>query len=271
MPTLCFVGDVHGNLTQMYAALMAWMERSYTKIDAVVQVGDLGVYRRGTTWSSMFFKGVPSPIPTWACMGNHEDPLAIRDWQNEPDRIPNMHLMPDGEITSVLGVQIGVVWGNYSPISWLDPGRVHKARAVGGESARIAMHIDHAAVTRLMDLYQRCGDHMDVLVTHDSAASTLPVQFRGKGMDSFIKGQLGLTDNEESGGCHGFNSLLKAFQPDEYFFGHLHCYDEGMIGRTHYTCLNAIGYEGGPWFKVMEFPDVAGPLSGGINILGGGS
>jgi hypothetical protein len=275
MPTICFVGDLHGQLTQAYAALMAWMERTGKKIDAVVQVGDLGVYGTGTAWSSLWRYGTPAPIPTWVCMGNHEDPLFVAQWAKNPDRIPDMHLMADGEITSVFGVQIGVVWGNYSPISWLDPSRVHHARLVGGESERIAMHIDKDAVDRLLATYARCGDHMDVLVTHESAASTLPVQFRGKGIDNAIKGILGLRANEEVGGCPGFSQLLKAYQPDEYFFGHLHCFDEGMLGRTHYTCLNAIGYPGGPWFKVLEFDkDFGIPVEmrdyGTFNNLGGG-
>jgi hypothetical protein len=258
MPTICFAGDVHGQVTQMYTALMAWMDRTGTKIDAVVQVGDFGVYPVQTGWSTMWGRGTPAPIPTWVCMGNHEDPAMIERWQNKPDQIPDMHLLPDGGITSVLGVQIGAVWGNFSPISWLDPKRVQDARSNHGWdrpdlSERIAMHIDHAAVDRLMETYARCGDHMDVLITHESAACTLPVQFRGASMDSFIKKQLGILQNEEPAGCPGFNQLLKAYQPDEYFFGHLHCFDEGMVGRTHYTCLNALGFPGGPWFKVEEF------------------
>lgn len=249
MPVLMFVGDTHGQLIKMYAAIMDWMERTDIKIDGIVQVGDLGVYGKGNDWSIMWDNGTPAPIPTWVIMGNHEDPLTIHAWQFDPDRIPGMHLLPDGEISNVLGVTIGVVWGNYSPISWLDPKRVLENRA-SGASPRIAMHIDRNAVEHLTSVYP---ERMDVLVTHDSASSTLPVQFRGVSMDPFIKALLGLTRNEEVQGCPGFNDLLKLNKPDYYFFGHVHCYDEGYIGRTHYVCLNAFNYPGGPWFKVISF------------------
>jgi hypothetical protein len=249
MPTLLFAGDAHGQLLKLYAAVQDWMERTGIKIDGIVQVGDLGVFRKGTTWSTMWANATPAPIPTWAIMGNHEDPMAIAEWQKDPARIPGLHLLPDGGTTDVLGVKIASVWGNYSPISWLNPQRVEDNR-VTGNSHRIAMHINHNAVDRLMTNYE----HMDVLVTHDSASSTLPAQFRGSTMDPMIKSILGLTPNEESNGCQGFSMLLKVFKPDHYFFGHLHVFDEGYVGRTHYACLNALAYEGGPWWKVVQFP-----------------
>lgn len=269
MPTLCFVGDVHGQLTQTYSALMAWMDRSGTKIDAVVQVGDLGVFRRGTSWSTMWHNRVPAPIPTWAIMGNHEDPLMIREWTRNPLQIPDMHLLYDGAIADVLGVRIGALWGNYSPISWLDQPRVERNRETG-ENERIAMHIDRVAFDRLM---AEDKESMDVLVTHDSASSTLPGQFRGRAMDPAIKSILGLTPNEDVGGCPGITTLLKAFKPGRYFFGHVHAFEQGYVGSTRYTCLNAMDYPGGPWFEVVAIPaygDTA-DATGGIDILGGGN
>lgn len=250
MPILLFAGDVHGSLVKMYAAVQDFIERTGVKVDGIVQVGDLGVFPNGTDWSIMWHNATPAPIPTWAVMGNHEDPEMIARWQKDPGHIPDMHLLPDGEITDVLGIKIGVVWGNYSPISWLNPQRVEENRT-SGASHRIAMHINRNAVERLMEDPQQ---RMDVLVTHDSASSTLPTQFRGSKMDPMIKSILGLTQNEESNGCQGFSTLLKVFKPDNYFFGHLHVFDEGSIGRTHYACLNAIGYPGGPWSKVLHFP-----------------
>jgi Calcineurin-like phosphoesterase len=248
MPRLAFVGDIHGQLASMYKALMAWMDRTGLKIDGIVQVGDFGVFENGTTWSSMFQRGIPAPMPTWVAMGNHESPKAINLWKSKPDQIKDMHLLPDGEISDVLGVKIGVVWGNYSPISWLNRARVHENRA-SGQSERIAMHVDADAVDRLLT----SNELMDVLVTHESAASTLPTEFKFKKMTPFIKDLLGIAANEDPGGCVGFNDVLKKFKPRHYFFGHLHVFDEGVVGATRYTCLNAIGYPGGPWFQIVEF------------------
>jgi hypothetical protein len=182
-------------------------------------------------------------------MGNHEEPGMISEWQSDAGRIADMHLMGDGDVVDVLGVTVGVVWGNYSPISWLSPSRVHENRT-SGQSERIAMHIDRDAVERLL------ADRrpIDVLVTHDSAACTLPVAFKQNKMPFEIRRLLGLEPNEEVGGCPGFSELIRVKKPSEYFFGHLHCFDEGVVDTTHYTCLNAISYPGGPWFKVMQFP-----------------
>lgn len=257
MPLIAFVGDIHGEAQKMYGSLLTWQEaHGDTKIDAVVQVGDFGIYRTGTTWSSMFAKGQAVPIPTWVCPGNHESPVAIRDWQENPGKIPNMHLMPDGEIADVLGVQIGAVWGNYSPISWLDSQRVRRNRR-DGENERIAMHVDREAVERLL----ANRSPMDVLVTHETATATLPLPFKSSKMSSFIKGLLGLEENEDVAGCPAFNKVLKQFQPQRYFFGHLHCFDEGIIGSTHYMCLNSLQNAWGPnpvggtFRTVVQFPD----------------
>lgn len=268
MPTLCFVGDVHGALVSMYAQVQKWIERTGTRVDGIVQVGDLGVYGAGTNWSTMWANRVPAPIPTWVAMGNHEDPNFVRMWQRDLGRIPGMRLLLDGEISNVLGVKIGCVWGNYSPISWLDPGRVTGNR-LSGASERIAMHIDRAAVERLL----ANPAPMDVLVTHESAAATLPVQFRGVEMDPVIKKLLGLTRNENVGGCPGFDQILKQAKPARYFFGHVHCFDEGMVGDTHYTCLNAINYSGDPWMKVVEFPSAfqGVPEHESLGLIGGGN
>jgi hypothetical protein len=251
MPYLCFAGDTHGQLIKMYAAVQEWMERTGVLVNGIVQVGDLGVFSRESDWSVMWNNRTPAPIPTWAIMGNHEDPTAIANWQKEPGRIPGMTLMPDGAIVDVLGVKIGCVWGNYSPKSWLNPERVQQFRAAAKQgshySSRIAMHIDRAAVDRLL----AAPGPMDVLVTHDSASVTLPLCFRGHKMDPLIKELLGLTAEENGGGCPGFDELIEKFKPKHYFFGHLHCYDQGTAEATNWTCLNALGFPGGPWHQFV--------------------
>jgi len=259
MPTLCFVGDTHGALLKMYAALQDFMERTGVHIDGIVQVGDLGVFSRGTDWSAMWNSRTPAPIPTWAIMGNHEEPQMVAEWQRDSARIAGMTLMPDGGILDVLGVKIGCIWGNYSPVSWLNPARVQANRKYPGNShsARIAMHIDRTAVERLLET----PGPMDVLITHDSATVTLPLGFRGRKMDPLIAELLGLNTEEAAlmGGCPGFNEVLTRFKPARYFFGHFHTYEHGFVTHqpeavTRWTCLNALGYDGGPWSEILTFP-----------------
>jgi len=242
MPKIAFVGDIHGQLVKMYAALMDWMERTGIKIDAVVQLGDLGVFG-DTEWGMMWRDKTPAPIPTWALMGNHEDIKWINRWSNDPYRIPGMHLLPDGEITEVLGLKIGSIWGNYSPVSWQHPERVILHRALAWEdqprsySERIAMHINRLAVERLLAL----PGPMDVLVTHDSSPRTLPAEFKVD-MASEIKEAMGLEKWERAGGCPGFDQIIDQFQPRRYFFGHLHRSATIDLGPTKACLVDALGY-----------------------------
>jgi|HubBroStandDraft_3_1064219.scaffolds.fasta_scaffold89969_2 hypothetical protein len=245
MPNLAFVGDIHGGVLKMYAALVDWMYRTGTKIDAVVQVGDLGVYP-GTEWGTIYRHKTSCPIPTWAIMGNHEDPAMIREWRASPNRIPDMHLIEDGTIVDVCGVKVGGIWGNYSPRSWVEPHNVLYHRN-GGSSPRTAMHICQQSVRSLLSQRQ---SKMDVLVTHDTARCTLPLKFAGQPMDPEIKEILGLRQSEESNGCPAFDEILDVFKPAYYFFGHLHHYAEGWHGPTKTTCLDALGYSEN-WCKVV--------------------
>jgi hypothetical protein len=247
MTNIAFVGDVHGQLLKMYAALVDWMYRTETRIDAVVQVGDLGVFE-STDWGTMWKHKTPVPIPTWAIMGNHEDPNMIRAWQAEPERIPGMHLMADGAITDVLGVKIGGVWGNFSPRSWATPEVVVFHRNTGA-SPRIAAHINSRAVR---DLLATGDQEMDVLVTHDSARCTIPLRFAGRPIDPTVKEILGLRQSENPKGCPAFDELLAHFEPSHYFFGHLHYFEEGQKGPTATTCLHALGMNEN-WMKLVQF------------------
>jgi hypothetical protein len=247
MPRLMVVGDIHGEIHEMYRLVDSWERRTGLTIDGVVQVGDLGVYSSGTDFRD-YWDGLKAPKPTIAILGNHEDIVTANRWLAEPDRIQNMRLLLDGRIENFLGVNIGGIWGNYSPVSYKNADRVYDNR-VTGNSHRIAMHINRYSVETLLDN----PGPMDVLITHDSARITFPPYFGP--MDPMVGEILGLSGREEmvqAKGCPGFDQILKQFKPRKYFYGHLHTDYKLKVGATETRCLHAIQYDKFNCFEVTE-------------------
>lgn len=248
MPRIMVLGDLHGAINEGYGLVRKYEDRGLI-IDGVIQVGDLGVYPSGTDWKSYWNGSSVAPKPTLVIMGNHEDPRSILDWQAAPNQVPNITLAPDGEITEFLGVKIGCIYGNYSPISYINPDRVVQNRKTG-QSPRIAMHINRYAVENLLGQ----DGPIDLLITHDSAKISFPRSFGP--MDPLIGEILGLSGREEiahAQGCPGFDDLLRKFKPRHYLFGHLHFYETQHIGATESTLLQCIQYnKDNNCYKVLE-------------------
>ena len=247
MTRIMVMGDVHAQIFRMYEIAKNWEFHNGKHIDGIIQVGDFGVCREWTDWKEPWEKDAP-PIPTLVIMGNHEDPAAIRDWQAEPDRIPDMWLLGDGEVVDFLGIKVGGIWGNYSPKSYANPERVLQHRKPGGNH-KIAVHIYRPSVEKLLQY----DGPMDILVTHDSASICFPDEFR-KPMPDGVPDILGLEHVEslQAKGCPAFDELLKKHQPKYYFYGHLHGSSVMRVGRTHCELLNAIQYSDTP-YAVVEF------------------
>lgn len=250
MPVLAFVGDTHGKIRAMYDYLLAWEQRTGAKLDAVVQVGDFGIFldpKIGTDFPDYWNGKAEAPILTAVCPGNHEDIRIITRWLLEDhNRVPNIRLLPNGEVGVIDGVRIGAIWGNYSPKSWEHPERIEQSR-MQGHWGRIANHVYRPAVERLAKL-----GPIDVLVTHDSAQATLPARFRAP-MPEALRGQLGIDADEKTGGCPGFDLLIHALNPRRYFFGHLHGRVEMRYGQTICIGLNAFDWFPGEAVEIVEF------------------
>jgi len=249
MPRLIVFGDIHGDITTMYEHVDSYERRTGLTIDGVVQVGDFGVYPSGTEWNYFWDGERTAPKPTLAIMGNHEDPDAVNQWIAQPHRVENIKLLLDGRIENFLGVRVGGVWGNYSPISYKNPDRVFENRC-SGASHRIAMHINRYSVENLLEQ----EGPIDLLITHDSARITFPSYFGP--MDPVIGEILGLAGREEmtqAKGCPGFDQLLRKFKPKHYMFGHLHAAETLRVGATEATMLQCIQYtKNNDCFKVIE-------------------
>lgn len=258
---IAVAGDIHGDIHGWYKWILAWQERTGITLDAVLHVGDFGVYlptvgyeypesvvATSTSDFKKYWEGRETvPIPTWVCPGNHEDYAALMKWQQAPNKIPNLHLLPDGGITDVKGMKVGSVWGNFSFKSWFNPERVITARRQHAESNK-AMHITKAAVERLKAL-----GAFDVLITHDAPAKLMKTM---KQPPDIIKQRLGMDSDERAQGCPGFNELYKTGNPKAHFFGHFHTYYVCQEKDPLVVCLHCFHYNPAFHLWVTEFDPV---------------
>lgn len=235
---LAFAGDCHGSILSLYEYLLELESRDNIAIDAVVHVGDFGMYLHGPkspvepTFQALWDGGYVIPIPTWVCPGNHEDYTVIKQILADPSRIKNFHILPDGEVTNVMGVKIGVVWGNYSYKSYAMPDVIEGARRLKQHS-RKAMHIYRPSVEKLLQ-----AGPFDVLVTHDAPAGYEPKKFI---MYDSLRLQMGLDPDEQlPGGCPAFLDIHRICQPLAHYFGHFHCRRVMKRNEPRITCLHAV-------------------------------
>lgn len=260
---VAFVGDTHGEIIPMYHYLESLERRVGMKFDAVVQVGDFGMYLPSaeelkdkqiqtagfeirTSFPKLWNREYFVPIPTWVIAGNHEDYEVVAQLIKYPDLIPNFHLLPDGEITDVLGLRVGAIWGNFSNRSWANPERVQNAR-VSNPSSRKSLHIYKPSVEKLAATGQ-----MDVLITHDAPHGMLP--FIGTEMDVTLKGKLGLDEDEPTArGCPGFTQLYETGCPEVHFFGHFHLNRTMRRNNPRVVCLHSFNQNAPASVEVRQY------------------
>ncbi len=249
MPVIAFFGDIHGQIDAMYAHVARWQQRTGIALDALVQVGDFGLFldeRVRSDFPKYWLGEKAAPIPTFICPGNHEDISTVQRFDMAP--LERMGVLPDGDIVEIRGVKIGAIWGNYSPVSWAHPERVEQARSnrYGG---RVAMHIERNSVERLL---RAPAEKMDVLITHDAASCAYPPGFSSS-MSEDVKAQLGLDEQENPRGCPGFMQILDRYRPARYFFGHFHKRWESEAAGTRVTCLSSLDRDPAGVMEVVEF------------------
>lgn len=249
MPIIAFVGDTHYRFRKMYYDLLFWQSRTGIKLDAIVHVGDFGVDLNKTEWRELWNDLKYVPIKTYVCMGNHEDWESIAKWQAEPNRIRDLHLMPDGCVTDVAGLQIACIWGNYSPKSWRKPEVIETVRKMYPASLK-ATHIYKPAVDNLLAYEGR----VDVLVTHDCSTVIVPRGFGGKPVPEGLMPFMGLDPDEKvPPGCPGITQVVNKFQPQYHFYGHFHVRDYRELGTTKVICLHAYDFNATEAVEIVDF------------------
>jgi predicted phosphodiesterase len=251
---ICVVGDIHGDIVGMYSHLLYWQRRTGIELDAILHVGDFGIYLPDTwedesplarTHFRSYWEGKKTaPIPTWVCPGNHEDIRVINKWQAAPNQMQNLHLLADGAITAVNGVKVGAIWGNFSFRSWENEQRVITARRQHPVSPK-SMHISRSSVQRL----KRAGE-FDILITHDAPAQLMH-NMKQPSMD--VKHKLGLDGDERAHGCPGFNELYQTGKPQYHFFGHFHSFYVCQQIEPLVVALHCFNYNREQSMWVLEF------------------
>lgn len=249
MPIIAFVGDTHYRFRKMYYDLLMWQSRTNIQLDAIVHVGDFGVDLEKTEWRELWNGLKYVPIPTYVNMGNHEDWGSIEKWIAQPNRIKDLHLLPDGDVSDVAGVQVASIWGNYSPKSWMNPNRIEDCRKYYPASPK-TMHIYRPSIDKLLGQDVR----IDVLITHDCSTITVPQPFRGTIVPASIMPILGLDPEEQvPPGCPGITQLQRKFKPQYHFYGHLHILDRQDLEYTKVICLNAYDYNATEAVEIVDF------------------
>jgi Icc-related predicted phosphoesterase len=206
-----FVGDVHGRVFHMLAALATWQRQTGRRFDLIVQVGDMGAYPNpeqtdAATRSYMALdqtegdfarllwpddvtarhltllqREIPSPVHF--IHGNHDDVGWLRSLppESRADPFGFLRYVPDGRVLEFSGTRVGFLGGEDRP----------------GAAADID---DHA----LDELAGLGPGSIDILVTHE-APHGLAV-----GRDGRLQGSRRISD------------LLIRLQPRFHVAGHYH-------------------------------------------------
>jgi predicted phosphodiesterase len=234
-----FCGDTHGNITAMYEYLIEWEQRTGQKINYVIHVGDFGIYlpaNHASQFADYWTGKRVVPVPTYVCPGNHEEWAVIKWWSEQPNKMKDLHLIPNGGVVEVGGFKFGAVWGNYSYKSYKNPERIHTARLNNPFSPK-TNHIEKAAVDRLLS-----AGEIDVLITHDNPQGMNP---SSGPIPDFIAWQIGVDEDEikqSSMGCKGFVEIHETNKPKLHYFGHHHKRMTLQLDPVRVTCLHAFDY-----------------------------
>ena len=232
---IAFVGDIHGRIFHTLAILDYWQTKNNYKLDAIIQVGDLGAYPKPDEimLNSKFVLQDPTELdfsrfihadgvlkenlsfirqrfrnPIWFIRGNHEDfswleHLSAKSGEavTSVDQFNLLKYVADGTIADIGGLKVAFLGG------------------IETETAD-ERTIKESAYDQLIE--QKPGE-IDVLVTHD-APYGIGVGFKGE-----IQGSRNITE------------LIETIQPKYLFAGHYHHMNgPRKYGETTYMGLNIL-------------------------------
>ena len=204
-------GDLHGRIRAMYRAAEIWSEESNSTVDAIVQVGDFGIFPDPSTlesekvekygtgdYAELAASRWKAPIPTYFCKGNNEDFDALKR-----PLLPDLTFVPDGDVIKLGDTRIAFLGGAWAPKSY--------ASEEGKPN-----HISSSAVKRLFD------QDFEVLICHEAPAGT---RFPGK---------------RYAVGAPPIRELILEKQPALAIHGHHHIPGEHFLGKTRVISLDLL-------------------------------
>lgn len=246
-----FVGDVHGRVFHMLAALATWQRRSGRKLDLIAQVGDMGAYpdsERMDAATRSYMSLDPSEgdfarllrpdaataahlttlqreflSPIHFIHGNHDDVDWLRSLPPGRDVDPAgfLRYVPGGSVLDISGVQVAFLGGEDQPGTTDD---------IDNHAFGALMHLEPGSV--------------DVLVTHDAPYGL------ASGRDGRPQGSKRIS------------ALLARLQPAFHIAGHYHHLNgprqEGMTTSLALSSLVA---------SARWQPDATGLQPGCIAVL----
>jgi len=234
------VGDIHGLLPQF----AAWLERAHEKhrIDAAIQVGDFGFFRK--QFRELFELDVRFAVPVHAIDGNHEDhhwlEQQLRDgrvaqWREEL----NLIYQPRGSLAQFGATTVGFLGG---ALHVDQPQQVHRASQT---SNYIMRHQQEGAV----ELFNRVRPAL--LVTHSCPAG-IGIGLQGNpemahGVATHVVGAGFDPGPPEDCGDTELTRLWTAleYRPRAWVFGHFHVVHATRVEDTQFACPGAISRRGG--------------------------
>lgn len=206
---IAFLGDVHSNLRIIHEFI-----RTHPYVDAIIQVGDLGVfYSKATAKKDKDWKRFKEEVkltleekkrfkkPVYFCKGNHED------WdflEGMPLKYLNINYMPNGSTLKIGNTTIAFLGGIHSPKKYKWP-----AEALYGKNRRFFVEEE------VNKIYNK-KEPIDILVSHIGARGLLPSHLKG--------------------GVQEIRDLVEKVKPKWYIHGHHH--------YNYYNTENGIEIQG---------------------------
>ena len=218
MSKIALVGDIHGDIEQMYKDIQDAEKNSSLKIDSILQVGDFHAIRdeydlkrfpaparhRKMGEFSKYYREGEVPKKTFFIGGNHENNYWLSEFPEGKEIIHNLFYLGRAGVKEIENIKVGWVSGNYSPTSY--------AKTKGGGYNHFKSEDMQAVINK--------KENIDVLLLHDWPSM--------KGLkDYIVNGTVSDPEAMEYSLRRGFGSnellgLVKEVKPKYIFCGHMH-------------------------------------------------
>jgi len=223
---IIIAGDIHGEFWALNNLI-----NKHQNIKLIIQCGDFGWWPRCTldNWSKREngkLKNHDVKI-VWA-PGNHEDFEDLKKYDDIAEVLPNVFYMPRGSVMELPDKRkVLFIGGGLSIDRSL---RVHRDPNFGWfEEETISQK----------DIEDLPDEKIDIVISH-----TAPEAFPLK---DWHKNHFPIDPSRKA-----LDFVLEKYEPDLWFFGHMHHYFEGYTYGCKWVGLSSVGFDGRWWVKLEE-------------------
>lgn len=212
-------GDIHMEFGQLNEII------SKKKPDIIICCGDFGYWPKvswGAPLSNIKLQGAEKLL--W-CDGNHEDHWSLRD--REKDELePGIIYMPRGSTYTLEDGRTIMFMGG--------------AHSIDQHHRQVGVSWFPEEVITQKDLYDLPNVEVDIFITHTCPAELVVGLLKFYPEKGFEPSNYALSE------------LQKRYEPDLWFFGHWHRYNEGTLFDTKWYALSAPGFGDKWWMWLPE-------------------